>query len=82
MRLFLLVFFSLVQTVVYAQQSLPVVKLTGNFGYDYQEGTVKYRGIYCFTECMDRKQLKLKKFDQDGTIHGTLWKSTGFVQSR
>ena len=40
MRLFLLVFFSLVQTVVYAQQSLPVVKLTGNFGYDYQEGTV------------------------------------------
>ena len=42
----------------------------------------EYRGIYCFTECMDRKQLKLKKFDQDGTIHGTLWKSTGFVQSR
>ena len=186
MRLFLLVFFSLVQTVVYAQQSLPVVKLTGNFGYDYQEGTVsiiypdgssdnnlsarikwrggttnteekhkrnykikfsedhsffglrndnnwildagqadvfrlrnriatelwndfatkpyyineqpkalsgvrgevvevylndEYRGIYCFTECMDRKQLKLKKFDQDGTIHGTLWKSTGFGSS-
>ena len=41
----------------------------------------EYRGIYCFTECMDRKQLKLKKFDQDGTIHGTLWKSTGFGSS-
>ena len=41
----------------------------------------EYRGIYCFTECMDRKQLKLKKFDKDGTIHGTLWKSTGFGSS-
>ncbi len=186
MRLFLLIFFSLVQTVVYAQQSLPVVKLTGNFGYDYQEGTVSiiypdgssnnnlsarikwrggttnaegkhkrnykikfsedhsffglrndnnwildagqadvfrlrnriatelwndfatkpyyyneepkvfsgvrgkvvevylnddYIGIYSFTECMDRKQMKLKKFDKDGTIHGTLWKSTGFGSS-
>lgn len=186
MRLFLLIFFSFVQTVVYAQQSLPVVKLTGNFGYDYQEGTVRiiypdgssnnnlsarikwrggttntegkhkrnykikfsedhsffglrndnnwildagqadvfrlrnriatelwndfatkpyyyneepkvfsgvrgkvvevylnddYIGIYSFTECMDRKQMKLKKFDKDGTIHGTLWKSTGFGSS-
>lgn len=41
----------------------------------------EYRGIYCFTECMDRKQLKIKKFDNDGTIHGTLWKSTGFGSS-
>lgn len=39
----------------------------------------EYRGIYCFTECMDRKQLKLKKFDQDGTIHGTLWNAIKFV---
>lgn len=41
----------------------------------------EYRGIYCFTECMDRKQLKLKKYDKDGTIHGTLWKSSGFGSS-
>lgn len=41
----------------------------------------EYRGIYCFTECMDRKQLKLQKFNKDGTIHGTLWKSTGFGSS-
>ncbi len=36
----------------------------------------KYRGIYCMTENMDRKQLKLKKYDEEkGTIHGQLWKS-------
>jgi hypothetical protein len=186
MRLFLLIFFSLIKTVVYAQHTLPIIKLTGEFGYDYQEGIVsiiypdgssdnnlsarikwrggttnaegkhkrnykikfsedhsffemrndnnwildagqadvfrlrnriatelwndfatkpyyidqepkalsgvrgqvvevylndEYRGIYCLTECMDRKQMKLKKFDKDGTIHGVLWKSTGFGSS-
>jgi hypothetical protein len=30
---------------------------------------------------MDRKQMKLKKFDKDGTIHGVLWKSTGYSSS-
>ena len=36
----------------------------------------EYRGIYCMTENMDRKQMKLKKYDEtDGTIHGQLWKS-------
>ena len=186
MRLFLLIFFSLIKTVVYAQHTLPIIKLTGEFGYDYQEGIVsiiypdgssdnnlsarikwrggttnaegkhkrnykikfsedhsffgmrndnnwildagqadvfrlrnriatelwndfatkpyyidqetkalsgvrgqvvevylneEYRGIYCLTECMDRKQMKLKKYDKDGTIHGVLWKSTGFGSS-
>ena len=39
----------------------------------------EYRGIYCLTECMDRKQLKLKKFDKKtGEIHGGLWKSGGY----
>lgn len=38
----------------------------------------EYRGIYSFTENMDRKQMKLKKFDNDGNIHGTLWKSIGY----
>jgi spore coat protein CotH len=39
----------------------------------------EYRGIYCFTECMDRKQLKLKKFNKkNNEIHGGLWKSTGY----
>ena len=40
----------------------------------------EYRGIYCMTENMDRKQMKLKKADEtaDGaieTVHGQLWKS-------
>ena len=35
-----------------------------------------YRGIYCMTENMDRKQLKLKKIDEETmTVHGQLWKS-------
>lgn len=39
----------------------------------------EYRGIYCLTEAMDRKQLKLKKFDKKtGEIHGGLWKSEGY----
>jgi len=36
----------------------------------------EYRGIYCMTENMDRKQLKLMKYDEDTqTTHGQLWKS-------
>ena len=36
----------------------------------------EYRGIYCMTENMDRKQMKLKKYDeQTQTVHGQLWKS-------
>ena len=186
MKYIILFLITYINTIIYAQNVLPIIKLTGDFGYDYQEGTVsiiypdgssnqhlsakikwrggttnteekhkrnykikftedhsffglrndnnwildagqadvfrlrnriatelwndfatkpyyineqpkalsgvrgevvevylndEYRGIYCFTECMDRKQLKLKKFDQDGTIHGTLWKSTGFGSS-
>ena len=34
-----------------------------------------YRGIYSLTEAIDRKQLKLAKYDQnDSTFHGMLWK--------
>jgi len=36
----------------------------------------EYRGIYCMTENLDRKQMKLKKYDEEtGAIHGQLWKS-------
>ncbi len=36
----------------------------------------EYRGIYCMTENMDRKQMRLAKYDEtDNTIHGQLWKS-------
>ncbi|MBE6261409.1 MAG: hypothetical protein E7107_11425 [Prevotella sp.] len=36
----------------------------------------EYRGIYCMTEAMDRKQMKLKKYDETTqTHHGQLWKS-------
>lgn len=38
----------------------------------------EYRGIYSFTENMDRKQMKLKKFDKDGRIRGVLWKSKDY----
>ena len=34
----------------------------------------EYRGIYNFSEKMDRKQLKLKKVDESGEIHGILYK--------
>lgn len=186
MKYTLLFIMMCINTIIQAQNLLPIIKLTGNFGYDYQEGTVsiiypdgssednltaqikwrggstnaegkhkrnykikftedhtffglrndnnwildagqadvfrlrnriatelwndfatkpyyineeskalsgvrgevvevylndEYRGIYSFTECMDRKQLKLKKFDKDGTIHGTLWKSTDYGSS-
>ena len=36
----------------------------------------EYRGIYCMTENMDRKQMKLKKYDEEAQqTHGQLWKS-------
>ena len=36
----------------------------------------EYRGIYCMTENIDRKQMKLKKYDEEtGEVHGQLWKS-------
>lgn len=38
----------------------------------------KYQGIYCMTEKLDRKQLKLKKFavtESDTTLKGLLYKS-------
>lgn len=41
----------------------------------------EYRGIYCFTENMDRKQMKLKKFDKNGLIRGVLWKSKDYGSS-
>ena len=186
MKFIILSIIACINTIMYAQNALPIIKLTGDFGYDYQEGTVsiiypdgssdnnlsarikwrggstnaegkhkrnykikfdedhsffgmrndnnwildagqadvfrlrnriatelwndfatkpyyinqepkalsgvigqvvevylneEYRGIYCLTECMDRKQMKLKKYDKDGTIHGVLWKSTGFGSS-
>lgn len=35
-----------------------------------------YQGIYCMTENVDRKQMKLKKYDEaTGEMHGQLWKS-------
>lgn len=34
----------------------------------------EYRGIYNLSEKMDRKQLKLKKVDETGDIHGILYK--------
>lgn len=42
----------------------------------------KYVGLYALTEAMDRKLLKLKKYDENtGEIHGQLWKTTGLSGS-
>ena len=149
-KCFLLVFL-LICMAINAQEKLPIIKLSGDFGYEYQDGIVikftddhcffglrnddnwildagqadvyrlrnliatelwndfatkpyyidkepealsgirgkvvevylndEYRGIYSFTENMDRKQMKLKKFDKDGTIRGILWKSKGYNSS-
>lgn len=36
----------------------------------------EYRGVYAFTENLDRKQMKLKKLDAEtGQVHGCLWKA-------
>ena len=42
----------------------------------------EYRGIYCLTEAMDRKEMKLKKIDKKtGQIRGCLYKSGGYGAS-
>lgn len=42
----------------------------------------EYRGVYCLTERMDRKEMKLKKYNSStGEIHGELWKSEGYDYS-
>lgn len=39
----------------------------------------RYQGVFNMCEPIDRKQMKLMKFNSlDGTIHGGLWKSTGW----
>jgi spore coat protein CotH len=38
----------------------------------------EYRGIYCVSESVDRKQLKLKKYSDDKGIRGELYKSSGW----
>ncbi len=39
----------------------------------------QYQGIFNMCEPIDRKQMKLKEFEEDnGEIHGGLWKATGW----
>ncbi len=41
-----------------------------------------YNGLYCMTEKVDRKQLKLKEYDEStSTIHGVLFKSLKWTYS-
>ena len=40
----------------------------------------EYRGVYCLTEVVDRKELRLKK-NNGNIIHGQLWKSKGYGAS-
>lgn len=43
----------------------------------------QYEGIYCLSEAMDRKQMKLAKYEVDETgdtiIHGQLWKAVDYT---
>ena len=42
----------------------------------------EYRGIYSLTEAMDRKELKLKKYDdKNQEFHGQLWKVSSWDES-
>ncbi|GHU68371.1 hypothetical protein FACS189413_05080 [Bacteroidia bacterium] len=38
----------------------------------------EYKGVYCVSEPVDRKQLKLKKYDENKGIRGELYKSNGW----
>lgn len=38
----------------------------------------QYQGIFSLCEPIDRKQMRLKKYSSDGTIHGGLWKASGY----
>ncbi len=41
----------------------------------------QYEGIYAFTECMDRKQMRLKKQTTEN-IRGILWKTIGYTYTK
>ncbi len=43
----------------------------------------EYRGIYSLTEAMDRKELKLKKYDEKNKeFHGQLWKVSSWDKAQ
>lgn len=61
------------------QEKKAITGTRGKFVEVFLNG--RYHGLYCFTEKLDRKQLKLKKYDDGGgtaspVIHGSLYKST------
>ncbi len=41
----------------------------------------QYEGVYAFTECMDRKQMRLKKQTTEN-IRGVLWKGVGYTYTK
>ena len=42
----------------------------------------EYLGIYALTEALDRKQMKLKKYDEEnGILHGQLWRSDEYTNT-
>lgn len=57
-----------------AQEPKALTAVRGEFVEVLLNG--EYRGIYSFTEPMDRKQMRLKKYDELGAVtHGQLWKT-------
>lgn len=59
-------------------------KATNGVRHEYSELFLnnEYRGIYCVSEKLDRKQLALKKYDKKThSIHGELYKAVGWINT-
>ena len=57
-----------------SQEPKALLGVRGDFIEVFLNG--KYHGIFALTEAMDRKQMKLAKYDEtNSTFHGMLWKT-------
>ena len=64
----------------YAQEPQALTGTRGQFVETFLND--KYVGVYCMTECIDRKQMKLVDYDSIAQVqHGMLWKSKDWSYS-
>src|SRR5574344_156969 len=64
----------------YAQEPQALTGTRGQFVETFLND--KYVGVYCMTECIDRKQMKLVDYDSIAHVqHGMLWKSKDWSYS-
>lgn len=68
----------LVPPMYYAEQEPKVINgVRSHFVEVFLDG--RYHGFYSMSEAMDRKQLKLKKYDEEAKVfHGELWKTNAW----